>query len=283
MPDFWKRTITALIFAAVVITCFVLGTYYLAVLSIIIAGFVYWEYTSLVRKESYKRISIWKILIVLVALLYFASTHVIFHHEPQDLYAPELNLLGIHFVGSIGFLIFLILGHALTKDIRWMRSAILDFIGFVLIIITLSLLNIVAHQVDFNYVYYVPLSMLFFIWVNDVFAYLIGSKFGKHPLAKSISPKKSIEGAVGGFVFCIIAAIIFSKIWPDVSLITWIAMAVTSSVFGVIGDLLESKLKRFAGAKDSANFLPGHGGFLDRFDAFLFSIPFVCLVFWIFN
>lgn len=112
-------------------------------------------------------------------------------------------------------------------------------------------------------------------WSSDVFAYLVGSKIGKHRLFERISPKKSWEGSIGGLVFALLAAYILSLIYSELSLAEWMVLAVIIVVSGTIGDLIESMLKRAAGVKDSGKLLPGHGGVLDRFDATIFATPFV--------
>ncbi len=123
-----------------------------------------------------------------------------------------------------------------------------------------------------------PLFIWFFIFfaVNDTFAYLTGVKFGKHKLAPKISPKKTIEGFIGGFISSILLGIILHYYYPQEHF-NWIIISFIASIFGTIGDLVESKLKREANVKDSANLIPGHGGFLDRLDGFIFAIPFIYL------
>ncbi len=126
---------------------------------------------------------------------------------------------------------------------------------------------------DFNP--YKLIGFIFIVWASDSFAYLIGSLFGKTPLFPRISPKKTWEGTLGGFAGSILFAFIFSLLIPDWSFIKWAMVATMASSLGTIGDLIESQLKRTAKVKDSGTIFPGHGGFLDRFDALLFSAPFV--------
>ena len=113
------------------------------------------------------------------------------------------------------------------------------------------------------------------LWANDIFAYLTGKLLGKHKLFSRISPGKTIEGSIGGLVFTLIATMIFAHYsdWLPVSV--GIGMAALAVVFGTLGDLCESMLKRQAGVKDSGKLIPGHGGILDRFDSVLFSVPFI--------
>lgn len=117
------------------------------------------------------------------------------------------------------------------------------------------------------------------IWINDTMAYITGSFIGKTPFSK-ISPKKTWEGTIGGAVLCVaVMALVGKYVWDYhyLPLRHWIIIAALCAVAGTIGDLFESKLKRMAGIKDSGSFMPGHGGFLDRFDSLLFAAPAVWL------
>jgi phosphatidate cytidylyltransferase len=121
----------------------------------------------------------------------------------------------------------------------------------------------------------VPIAIIFSIWINDTMAYIVGSLIGKTPFSK-ISPKKTWEGTAGGAVLCVIVIAILGAFLPAAQTIPvkhWIAIAAICAVFGTLGDLLESKLKRMAQVKDSGSFMPGHGGFLDRFDSLLLAAP----------
>lgn len=114
------------------------------------------------------------------------------------------------------------------------------------------------------------------IWVNDIFAYLSGVAFGVHPLFKRISPKKTIEGSLGGCAMTILVAYLANHFWLHaMGDLVMMGLAAVIVVFGSLGDLCESMLKRQASVKDSGNVIPGHGGILDRFDATFFAVPFV--------
>jgi len=128
---------------------------------------------------------------------------------------------------------------------------------------------------EYSYVNTIILGVFILIWTNDTFAFLIGKNFGKHKLLERISPNKTIEGFIGGMVFTFIASLILTRVFSSLSLDKWIVIAGIVSVFGVLGDLIESMFKRQAGVKDSSNFIPGHGGFLDRFDSVIFAAPFI--------
>lgn len=133
--------------------------------------------------------------------------------------------------------------------------------------------NGIVDVVDNNIMIIVIFSL---IWINDIFAYLTGIMIGRHKLFPRISPKKTIEGSVGGLLFTVAAAYFVNRyllqLLPD---IVMIGMAVVIVVFGSLGDLCESMLKREAGVKDSGSLIPGHGGILDRFDATFMAVPFL--------
>jgi phosphatidate cytidylyltransferase len=132
--------------------------------------------------------------------------------------------------------------------------------------------------------YLFPCAIIFSIWINDTMAYVVGSLIGKTPFS-SISPKKTWEGTGGGALLCIGVIGLLGYTIPAARAVAvqhWVAIAAICAVFGTAGDLLESKLKRLAGVKDSGSFMPGHGGFLDRFDSLLLATPFVWLYVWLF-
>lgn len=121
----------------------------------------------------------------------------------------------------------------------------------------------------------VIVGVFILVWSNDSFAYLIGKNFGKRKLMERISPKKTIEGFLGGLAGAVIAGIIIFKYLDFYPLWMWICMALIASVFGTIGDLIQSKFKRQAGVKDSGILMPGHGGLYDRLDSIIYSSPFI--------
>ncbi len=153
-----------------------------------------------------------------------------------------------------------------------------------LIYITMPVLMMIYIRIGFFYsggfisdtlLKILPCIIIFSIWINDTMAYIIGSIIGKTSMSK-ISPKKTWEGTIGGGMLCVLAIGLLSKLLPIGGTITLIIPAICV-IFGTLGDLLESKIKRLAGVKDSGSIMPGHGGFLDRFDSLLVATPFVWL------
>ncbi len=127
------------------------------------------------------------------------------------------------------------------------------------------------------------MGIFILIWVNDSFAYLVGKSIGRNKLYPAVSPKKTIEGTLGGFVFTLAAAYILAQYEPIIKPVEWVILASVIVLTGSLGDLVESKLKRLAHVKDSGAILPGHGGMLDRLDSLIFAAPFAYLVLNIFT
>jgi len=138
-------------------------------------------------------------------------------------------------------------------------------------------------KIPFGKVGYNPkiiISIFILIWTNDTFAYIIGKSIGKRKLFEKVSPKKTIEGFVGGVLFAVLVSYIISKYYIEIvesNTFIWIITALIVSIFGTIGDLIESKFKRIAGVKDSGRIMPGHGGILDRLDSVIFATPIIFL------
>jgi len=157
----------------------------------------------------------------------------------------------------------------MAKQARLIGYVIIPF----LLIIKLPFLN------NSGYNPFIVIGMFVLIWANDTFAYVVGKTVGRHKLFERISPKKTIEGFLGGMLFTVAGAYFLgqSSYFTILSPWQWMAFAAILVIFGTLGDLVESKLKRTAGVKDSGKIMPGHGGILDRLDSILFAIPFIFL------
>ncbi|RTY82936.1 phosphatidate cytidylyltransferase [Flavobacterium sp. LS1P28] len=134
------------------------------------------------------------------------------------------------------------------------------------------------------------IGLFILIWTNDTFAYIIGKSIGRTKLFEKISPKKTIEGFLGGIIFAILAGYLISKYYikanpefSERSILIWTSIAVIVGIAGTIGDLIESKFKRIADVKDSGKIMPGHGGILDRLDSVIFVAPIIFLFYQILN
>lgn len=146
-------------------------------------------------------------------------------------------------------------------------------LGILYVSIPFALLNWIAFG-DHNFQTGIIIGLLLLTWMNDSAAFVFGSLLGRNPLFPRVSPKKTWEGAVGGLVFAAGFAFALQLWFPMLTLANWIILALIVTVFGTLGDLIESLLKRSYQLKDSGALLPGHGGMLDRFDGFIFMLPF---------
>ncbi len=190
----------------------------------------------------------------------------------------DIILLVITLVVSIKCILFLFYDNIQTISISSKYLYILGYIILPFVFIT----KISFGAIDYNPKIIIGLFIL--IWTNDTFAYIVGKSIGKHKLFEKISPKKTIEGFIGGITFAIVAGYLISRYYikaslqfSDKSILIWTIIAVIVGVMGTIGDLIESKFKRIAGVKDSGKIMPGHGGILDRLDSVIFVAPFVFL------
>lgn len=274
MKDLPKRTLTAFVFGAAMLGGLTIHEYGFLLLMLVIHTGCLWEYHSLIAPlQEYttrqRRISKYYHLISGTFIFYLLATGFRF--------LPFVNDY-IYFLVSPLLLSYFIL-ELFLKSVSPIRNAGLHMAGILYITFPL------AMAVFFPFMHengsWFPercglvLGIVLLVWANDTMAYFTGSLFGKHKMAPGISPKKSWEGFLGGLIFSTIAGWLLSLFFHQFNGIQWIITATIVSVFGTIGDLVESMIKRNVGVKDSGHFMPGHGGFLDRFDAFIFCIPFV--------
>jgi phosphatidate cytidylyltransferase len=260
------RTITGAIFVASIMASAIWSPCIFAVLFFLFSFFGMIEFQRLLRIKS-------KVISLLPGIIGGLLVYTIIALYSFSMITREyLLLLPAIFIILAGIHVFANRENAM----KWIAT---DLSGIVYVVIPLALLNVIMNPelIPGYHTPWIILGMFIILWTHDTFAYLCGSLFGKHPLYKAISPKKSWEGSIGGFGFAIIAAYILSIFSPHLDVIHWIIIALIITVFGTIGDLTESLLKRKAGVKDSGKILPGHGGILDRFDSLLFISPLVLI------
>jgi len=265
---FWTRTWTALIFAAVMVTGLFWNQWAFFLLFSVIHFGCWYEYQKLVTRfaPGYNTITPFHRYGVMLAgwslVLYFTGNALTVGSFSLHAFGWWAGLLFL-FVLPITELLFT--KHISLDNIR--HSAL----GILYISVSIGLLlNLRSHS---QFSYLIPVAIIFSIWINDTMAYLVGSMIGKTPLTK-ISPKKTWEGTLGGILISIAAMATLAYYIGQLVFHTAMIAAI-ASVTGTFGDLLESKLKRLAGVKDSGQIMPGHGGFLDRFDSLLLAVPFV--------
>ncbi|MBP7821349.1 MAG: phosphatidate cytidylyltransferase [Saprospiraceae bacterium] len=262
-----QRTITAIFFSIVMLLGVLGGTYSFLSIFLVITAVCLWEFYQITLKEESLFIKLYASAVSLTPYIWVALERLL--NTTTFDYASLLALLFI--LLSSTFIVQLYRKSALPFSVIGTV-----FTGFIYIGIPFTLLQFIAYPSNaIGYVYKFPLGIMLLCWANDSFAYLFGSKWGKNSLFKSISPKKTWEGTIMGAIMTLLVSIILGFLLDEGRLFVWIGIGIIVGIFGTIGDLVESQLKRSYGIKDSGNILPGHGGFLDRFDAFLFTIPFV--------
>ena len=281
------RSFTALIFV-IVMLCGLLINYWTFFILFSIIHFGCWfEYQKIVGliNKSYSSISTThKYLVMLCGwgfMLFMCNPKFQF----QKIFITEIGKWL-----SITSFSLLILSEIFTKNSDKLKNLFNSLLGLLYISLSLGLMIHLRNHgmlfkgksLFFDFGFALPILLIASIWINDTMAYLVGSLIGKNPLS-SISPKKTWEGTIGGAILCVALISFLVSFYIDHSLF-YLALTVSTlaSIFGTLGDLLESKLKRLANIKDSGSFMPGHGGFLDRFDSLLIATPTVCLAIYCF-
>ena len=180
----------------------------------------------------------------------------------------------IHFIIYIFFCLYFFISEIFKNKANPVNNLAYIFLGQVYTAVPFIFLT--AIKVDGSSIFL--LAFFIFIWANDTFAYLVGITFGKHKLCERISPKKSWEGFFGGLIGTLAVAFAVSYFAEtQLNMTEWFGFAAIVVIFGILGDLLESLIKRSIGVKDSGAIMPGHGGLLDRFDSLLLAAPIICV------
>ncbi|HET6989881.1 MAG TPA: phosphatidate cytidylyltransferase [Bacteroidia bacterium] len=293
-----QRIITGTIFIVVLVSAIWFSVWTMAGLFLLITILGLWEFYGMAEKTGAEPQKIYGLFfgILLILLAFFQKAHAI----------PVLSLL----ILPLLFLPFFIeLYRKKTNpfaNIGWTLLGVF-YVALPFVVLLLSFLPedfLVSHPANYFQSYVIrsdqydpaPLLTIFvLIWISDTMAYVCGRLFGKHKLWERISPKKTWEGFIGGFIFTIVAGGLIAKyilykdlnskpdmLWlPKAVVIKWICVAAVISVTGMLGDLVESLFKRSIDIKDSGTILPGHGGILDRFDALLLAAPFAVFTYYV--
>ena len=272
VQTFKTRALTAVIFVAVMMAGLLWNKWSFFVLFSIVHFGAWTEYQKLVTKfnPEYAVISSLHRYGVMLAgwclLLYFSN---------NELFIGNVRFTEIGFWGGAASLILLPAFVLLEKRGSFIKNLGYSLFGLLYISFSLGLLigirNLYGIETEGREGLgkAIVLTLIFSIWINDTMAYIVGSFIGRTPFSK-ISPKKTWEGTGGGALLCVIAMAFIGKAL-GLSYVDAACIAAIAAVTGTMGDLFESKLKRMAGVKDSGSFMPGHGGFLDRFDSLLFA------------
>ncbi|MDR0505587.1 MAG: phosphatidate cytidylyltransferase [Dysgonamonadaceae bacterium] len=257
MKNFFLRLLTGTVYVALVVSSILLNQYTFSGFFAAIVFLCLWEFYSLINTHKKVRINYW--YNGFGGLLLFISVY--------------LCVSGIYsYVILFPYLLYIVtvwVSELHEKQEDPVSHVSYIFAGQCYIALPLSLLNLLAFPDDTSKSYYslFLLSLFVFIWISDTGAYLTGMFFGRHRLFPRISPKKTWEGLFGGLFFTVASSFIFAYFAPEIALYHWIIISILVVLFGALGDLIESLIKRTLDIKDSGHALPGHGGFLDRFDS----------------
>jgi len=266
MKEILIRTLSGVLYISIIIFAMFTSREWFMGLFFVLAIITLSEYLKLVHLTSY-------LAYFLLALAFYFLSYNVFDEN-----AVYLFLILSGFVNLF-----------LLKDVLWTSKIPMfekkKYVTVILYIISgfVFLTLIPIMNIDGKFMPEIIVAVFILVWCNDTFAYLIGKNFGKHKLLERISPKKTIEGFVGGMLGALLAGFIIFKVLQTYSpldvekypLWVWIGMAIIVSIFGTIGDLIQSKFKRQAGVKDSGIIMPGHGGLYDRLDSIIYASPFV--------
>jgi phosphatidate cytidylyltransferase len=267
MNNFVTRTITGATYVALLTASLLFHPWaFYAFFFLVTIGAVF-EYYKLMHKHGQEALAVSGIII---ALLVYTGSY---------LSASGASGLTV-FLLVIPFVLYVFLRVLFTEDMSATKNIQATFSGIVYAGLPIAILPWMAFghdTVGFSGTFI--LCMFILIWTNDTGAYLSGMALGKHPFFPRISPKKTWEGTIGGFLLTIIISFVLSKFLLDIDWPMALLLGSIVSIFATLGDLVESMLKREAGVKDSGNVLPGHGGVLDRFDSLLFVAPTVYLIY----
>jgi phosphatidate cytidylyltransferase len=286
MNETLKRTISGAVYIALLLTSILFSTESFIILFgifLIIATYEFCNLVNIPKVFSILFVSTFYSIIALISFYRAETENYINKYLKEDIQitidTDQLYtvLLVIALIVSVKCLVFLFDdSQTISKVSKY--SYLLGYILLPFIFIT----KISFGIKDYNPKIIIGLFVL--IWTNDTFAYLVGKSIGKRKLFERISPKKTIEGFLGGVVFAAFAGFLISKLYikpnpdfSDKSILIWTIIALIVSIFGTIGDLIESKFKRIAGVKDSGAIMPGHGGVLDRLDSVIFVAPIIFL------
>ena len=268
MNNFITRTLSAIVYAGLVIggilvqpICFGGHPLLFGILFMIVSTLAVREFHALVGSD-------------IKTMTYAMMSNALLYSTLYFLFFGDLIWRGL-LVAYIAIMLLALISHLFRPQVQPIQSWGNLCAGQVMIALPFALMNgVLMHSK------WLMLALFILLWVNDSGAYIVGSlmakrKGGNHKMFPRVSPAKSWEGLIGGFVFDLIVGYVFFRVgWMgDMTLMNSLLFALAGGVFGTLGDLMESLFKRTLGVKDSGKFMPGHGGVLDRFDSLLLAVP----------
>ncbi len=259
------RTISGMLFGIIVVSMLLLGRWGVTALFTIVSIGGAYEYSKICKK-TFAPITI---AVALSILLSIVIQSIVFPALVKDVLLYTTLFFYSFFISNV------------ISGFRLDHTRLLPLLAIIYPIAALAMPLLFAYEGIWQSKFWLWAILL--IWISDTGAYLVGRKLGKTKLIEKVSPKKTVEGSIGAGIFTIIAGLMIG-IWSGTfSLLFWVAVSITVWIIGTFGDLYESTIKRKYDVKDSGNLMPGHGGFLDRFDSLIFAAPFLVLIIKIYN
>ncbi len=268
MIELFKRCITGVLLLIALFLALYLDGNYFKLLFLVAATVTSWEFYRMFLCPKKKGLLYFAtilsfLLIVTTFFLPIDEKNILSHP-----YSPALLMLASIIIASVGLFRWAKIGKEALVDSAIILSGIVYIPMAMALLLPLSTLE--------------RLYMFLLLAVNDTFAYLVGMLCGKHKIWPAVSPKKSIEGSLGGLVASVILTVAYGTYFGSANMLDYAILGAIFAVLGQLGDFFESALKRTSGVKDSSSLLPGHGGVLDRLDSMLFVLPAMYLIYMIF-
>ncbi len=256
------RAVTGIVFVVIMLAAMLSGSYIYLAFFTLLSSWCLYEFYGIVSAEERQPN---KIIGILSSLLLFGLGALVFSGFIGGRYLALL----------VPVAVAIYIGALFQKRTFPFNDIAYTFLGLFYVSVPFFFFMALGFVGDAGFNWVVPLGFMILLWSNDTGAYLVGRSFGKQKLFERISPKKTWEGFFGGLLLAVIASLILHHYFPVLHSYQWITVALLIGVFGTLGDLVESMLKRSLLVKDSGTILPGHGGLLDRFDGLLIAAPLV--------
>ncbi len=260
------RGITGLLFIVVVLALLLYSKYTAALFLAIICVTCSFEYTNITRRQVKDPTFNLSFIAGIAPLI-------------TSFIKPEIfEDYGLYFLIGSTFITLIFAFSSILTSIRTNHHLLGPLLIFFYIGVPIACISSLLIFIPDSYEYYTLIGLMFFLWASDTGSYVVGRLIGKTPFHKRISPNKTLEGWLGGIPFVLLFAYLLHLVFNDFSLIQWMVLGLIVWFVGSMGDLFESTIKRQFDIKDSGKGLPGHGGFLDRFDSFLLAAPVYTLI-----
>ncbi|HET8885164.1 MAG TPA: phosphatidate cytidylyltransferase [Salinimicrobium sp.] len=256
MRETITRTISGFVYIAILVSCIFFREESFLLLFLIFATICLFELQKMLKLKN-----VFPFFLLILLFYFFSYTK--WNHSATLLLLAATLLVNLYMIRDL----------LVERKITLLEKNEYVIVIFYLISSFIFLTLIPSYTLDYNPLIVIGAFVL--IWANDTFAYIVGKNFGRKKLYEKISPNKTVEGFWGGLLFTVIASYGVYYFTDQLTFPIWMGMALIIGIFGTFGDLIQSKLKRQAGVKDSGKLMPGHGGLFDRLDSIVFASPFI--------